>query len=125
MSSFARRRKLLFVSETRPLPLAESDLVKQERVNVLSYALLHVLASIYVDPRTALRKIDALIAEKGVAAAFGALSNDPTQFGDIARLCDDEFIPSSTLPDVLSFACFALHFRQDAIDRVTAEPQMR
>lgn len=92
---------------------------------MLSYALLHVLAAIYVDPRTALRKIDALIVEKGVPAAFGALSNDPIQFGEIARICEDEFIPSSTLPDVLSFACFALHFRQDAIDRVTSESQMR
>lgn len=87
---------------------------------MLSYALLHVLASIYVDPRTALRKIDALIAEKGAPAAYGALSNDPAQFGEISRICADEFIPSSTLTDVLSFACFALHFRQDALDRAAS-----
>lgn len=111
---------LFAVSETRALPYVESDLVKQERVNVLSYALLHVLASVYTQPRTALRKIDALIAEKGSAAAFGALSSDPTQFGELNPYCEDFFLPSPALHDALGFACYALQFRLQAMGSLPA-----
>lgn len=111
---------MIAVSETRALPYVESDLVKQERVNVLSYALLHVLASVYLQPRAALRKIDALIAEKGSAAAFGALSADPLQFGEINPQNEDFFLPSPALHDALGFACYALQFRLQAMDSLPA-----
>lgn len=105
----------LRVVDTRALPLAESDLVKQERVNVLSYALLHVLSSVYKQPRMALRKIDALIVDKGPAAAFGLLSNNPAEFGELNPYCDDFFMPSPADADVRSFACYALRFRLEAM----------
>lgn len=101
--------------DTRALHLAESDLVKQERVNVLSYALLHVLSSVYKQPRMALRKIDALIVDKGPAAAFGLLSNSPAEFGELNPYCDDFFLPSPADADVRSFACYALRFRLEAM----------
>lgn len=105
----------LRVVDTRALPLVESDLVKQERVNVLSYALLHVLSSVYKQPRMALRKIDALIVDKGPSAAFGLLSNNPAEFGELNPYCDDFFLPSPADADVRSFACYALHFRLEAM----------
>ena len=122
MSARPYQHILSAVSETRAKPYVESDLVKQERVNVLGYALLHVLASVYAQPRAALRKIDALIAEKGSGAAFGALSTTPTQFGDLNPYCDDFYLPSPATHDVLSFACFALQFRLEAMASLPSGP---
>jgi len=109
------RRMLLIVTDARAIELRETDLVRRERVNVLDYALLHVLASIYRQPRTALRKIDELIAAKGQDAAFGVLSNNPDEFGELTPYCDDFYLPSPADADVRSFACYALRFRLEAM----------
>ncbi|MCB1505001.1 MAG: hypothetical protein KDJ47_08490 [Hyphomicrobiaceae bacterium] len=82
---------------------------------MLTYALLHVLSSIYKQPRAALLQIDQLIATRGAPAVFGLLSNEPTAFGELTPYCDDFFLPSPTDSDIRSFACYALQFRLQAI----------
>lgn len=98
----------------RALPLAESDLVRQERVNVLTYALLHVLASIYKAPKSALANIDGHIALYGPDSVFGCLSSQPEQFGELAAVTEDPFLPTTDLTEVRSYACYAVRFRLEA-----------
>lgn len=103
------------MTDARPLPFAESAVVRQQRVHVSNYALLHVLSSVYDRPREALQRIDELIAAKGEAAAFSALSNDPGIFGDLAQFSSDLYLPASDDAEIRSFACYALLLRNHAM----------